>query len=59
MAKSDETTGLAKAMAVVASTPAAVAAALGLQSAADKQAARDLADEPAIVGSVDAEVEVE
>jgi hypothetical protein len=59
VAKSDETTGLAKAMAVVASTPAALAAALGLQSAADKQAAKDLADEPATVGSVDAEVEVE
>lgn len=46
VARSDETSGLTKAMSVVSSTAAAVAASLNLQSAFDRQAARDEADEP-------------
>ncbi|WJN61243.1 hypothetical protein [Pseudomonas sp. SO81] len=45
-ARSDETTGLAKAMAVVASTPAAIAGALGLDKAFANHEDRDLNDHP-------------
>ncbi|ERI53778.1 hypothetical protein N878_14135 [Pseudomonas sp. EGD-AK9] len=47
-ARSDETSGLAKAMGVVSTTAASVAAALGLQTAVDRQAARDEVNEPPV-----------
>ena len=45
VARSDETSGLAKAMSVVSTTAASLAASLNLQSAFDRQAARDEVDE--------------
>ncbi len=54
-AQSKETSGLAKAMSVVATTAASFAAAIGLQNAAEQQALRDPdeVDEVATVETID------
>jgi hypothetical protein len=51
-ARSKETTGLAKAMSVVSTTAASVAAALGLQNAFDQQARHDAEDDVDAVDDV-------